>query len=81
MRTLMASEVELVSGGAFVRPLVDSVGWANGVMAGGAASMIIEDALAGAELGSALGPAGALFGLFGGALVGGFVADSYTGLP
>lgn len=81
MRTLMANEVEQVSGGVFARYLVDSVGWANGVMAGGAASMIIEDALAGGELGSALGPAGALFGLFGGALVGGFVTDTYTKLP
>ena len=38
-------------------------------------------AITGGELGSALGPAGALCGLFGGALVGGFVTDTYTNLP
>jgi len=43
--------------------------------------MIIGDALEGAEFGSAFGPAGALFGLAGGALVGGFVSDMYTHLP
>jgi hypothetical protein len=81
MRTLIASEVQQISGGVFARDLVNSVGWADGLMAGSAASMAITDAIEGAGLLSEFGPAGMLIGAAGGALVGTFVNDAYSNIP
>ena len=80
MRTLTATEISYVSGASFARDAIAFTGWADGLMAGASASLVVQDAIEGAMVGADAGPYGMLAGAVVGAGVGASVQYVYDGL-